>query len=332
MRTNLIRIVGVAALRAGTIAAALFFGISQASAQEYPQRPVTLVAPQAVGGAADLAARAFAHVAERYLGQPIRVVNTAGGAGVPGMMSVATAEADGYTLLAPMAPFAVSGPVFREENPYKTFDFDYLAILEEQPLVIAVPSSSNIADAQALVDELRSGDANLKIAVGSKISLATLVFRALSLDTGAGPEAMTAIPYKSGPDSVRGLLAGDVGAASINLSSINAALRSGDARLLMVSTANRNEAYPDAATAAELGLETVDGITLWIGLAGPKGLPDEVKAKWATVLDQVFSDPEYTDLVKQRGSAVANLVGADAVSTIKGQLETFETLKAALSN
>lgn len=332
MQRACIKTVVKSVLGAGAVAAALAFGASQASAQGYPERAVTLVAPQAVGGAADLAARAFAVVAEKYLGQPIRVVNTAGGAGVPGMMSVATAAPDGYTMLAPMAPFALSGPVFRAESPYQTFDFDYIAILEEQPLVLAVQSDSEITDAQMLVDSISSGSGELKVAVGSQISLATLVYRALVIDTGAPESATSAVPYRSGPDSVRGLLAGDVEAASINLSSINAALRSGDARLLMVTTAERNEAYPDAVTAKELGLQTVDGITLWIGLSGPKGLPEEVKEKWTEVVGQVFADPEYIKLVNQRGSEVANLSGADAIAEIEAQLQTFQTLKAALEN
>lgn len=297
-----------------------------AALADYPERPVTLVVPQAVGGAGDLAARAFAQIAEKYLGESIRIVNRDGGAGVPGTMSIKIEEPDGYNLLAPMAPFMLSGPVFRDDSPYKTFDFDYLAILEEQPLVLVTKSGSDYETTEALFDAMRSGE--IRTAVGAKISLANLAYLALLKDIGDAPAA--AIPYKSGPDSVRGLLAGDVVANMVNLSSASAALQSGDAKLMLVSTGIRNPAYSNVPTAVELNLPTLATITLWTGLAGPSGLPEEVHRKWADVVTQVVADPDYQRLVNQRGSEVVGLTGDALMGSLTEQLESFEALKSAL--
>jgi tripartite-type tricarboxylate transporter receptor subunit TctC len=303
-----------------------------AAAQAYPAKPITLVAPQAVGGAADLAARAFAVVASKHIGQPVRVVNKPGGAGVPGVMAVKTAGADGYTLLAAMSPFVVSAPVFRKSNPYKTFDLDYLAILEEQPLTLAVAKASPYKDAKAFLSAAKSTPSPIKIAVAAKIGLATLSFRAMAKDLGGGEGKFAPTPYKSGPAAARGLLAGDVQIASINLASINAALKSGDARLLMVTSDERNPAYPSVPTARELNLPSVDGITLWIGLAGPKGLPKSVHAKWEEALPKIFADPMYVDLLAKRGAEKAAKLGKATVQMVKGQLASYEKLKASLGD
>ncbi len=296
----------------------------------YPTKPVTLVAPQAVGGAADLAARAFAVVAEKYLGQPVRVVNKAGGGGVPGVMSVKTARADGYTMLATLSPFVLTGPVFRKNNPYKTMDFDYMAILEDQPLTLAVSKASRFSDARAFLDAARSSQAPIKIAVASRIGLATISYHALVKDLGLTAGELSPIPYKSGPAAARGLLAGDVDVASINLASINAALRSGDARLLMVTTPERNHSYPAVPTARELNLPTVDGITLWVGLLGPKGLPSEVVDTWQAVLPKIFADRDYRDLLARRGATLVGKLAPETLVTVNAQLASYEKLKTLL--
>ena len=311
---------------AASVMAVSALALPSAALADYPEKPVTLVVPQAVGGAGDLAARAFAQIAEKYLGESIRIVNRDGGAGVPGTMSIKIEEPDGYNLLAPMAPFMLSGPVFRDDSPYTTFDFDYLAILEEQPLVLVTKSGGDYETTEALLDAMRSGE--IRTAVGAKISLANLAYLALLKDIGDAPAA--AIPYKSGPDSVRGLLAGDVAANMVNLSSASAALQSGDAKLMLVSTGIRNHAYSNAPTAMELNLPTLATITLWTGLAGPSGLPEEVLQKWADVVTQVVADPDYQRLVNQRGSEVVGLTGDALMGSLITQLESFEALKSAL--
>ncbi len=313
-------------------AAVAMIGASQAQAADYPSKPITLISPKAAGGAADLAARAFAVTAEKYIGQPVRVVNKKGGAGVPGIMSVRSARADGYTLLAPLSPMMLTAPVFKKKNPYKTFDFTYLSVLEEQPITFAVRKDSPHKDIKSLLAAINSGGKTVKVGVASKIGLMTMAYYGLAHDLKADKKKLQPVPFKNGPAAARGLLAGDVDFASINLASINAALKSGDARLLMVSTAKRNFAYPEAPTASELNLPTVNGIALWIGLAGPKGLPKNVQAKWEEVLPKVLADPDYKALLAKRGASIVGTLPSNTKKYVEGQQGTFVTLKSNLTN
>lgn len=321
-----------ASIRKTLISAAMsVFVVASAQAEGYPTKSITLVSPKAAGGAADLAARAFAIIAERYIDQSIRVVNKPGGAGVPGMVEVKAAQPDGYTLLAPMSPMMLTAPIFKNQNPYDTFDFTYLSVLEDQPITFSVRNDSPHADIQSLLEAAQNGGTPLRVAVASKIGLATMAYHGLAHDLGLDETQLQPVPYKNGPSAARGLLAGDVDFASINLASISSALESGDARLLMVSTTERNNAYPDALTAAEAGLPTVSGISLWIGLVGPAGLTNEVIAKWQKVLPQVFADPDYAEFLSRRGAEIVGSLPDTTTEDVRGQLSTFETLKVILA-
>jgi len=317
-------------LLAGVVVTAI--GVAPTHAGNYPSKPITLVSPKAAGGAADLAARAFAVIAERYIGQPVRVVNKKGGAGVPGIMSVRDAKADGHTLLAALSPMMLTAPIFKKKNPYGTFDFTYISILEEQPITFAVAKNSPHKDIKSLLAAINKGDKPIKVGVASKIGLMTMAYHGLSHDLKASRTKLQPVPYKNGPSAARGLLAGDVDFASINLASINAALKSGDARLLMVTTSTRNFAHPNTPTAKENSLPTVNGIVLWTGVVGPKGLPKEVIDTWQAALPKIFADPDYKALLTKRGASLVGTLPSETEDIVKGQQGAFVTLKKNLGN
>jgi tripartite-type tricarboxylate transporter receptor subunit TctC len=304
-----------------------------AFADAYPTKPITLVSPKAAGGAADLSARAFATIAEKYIGQPIRVVNKPGGAGVPGVVEVMNSAPDGYTLMAGLSAMMVSAPVFKKNNPYSTSDFTYISILEDQPITFAVRSDSNFKDINDLLLAIKGGPKNpIKVAVASKIGLATIAANALAVDLGAGKTSLKNVPFKNGPSQAKGLLAGDVDFASVNLASINSALMSGDARLLMVTSNKRNETYSSAPTAKESGLNLTAGISLWVGLIGPKGLSKDVLNKWEETLPRIFADPEYQAMLAKRGATLWGSLPKKTPAIVEGQISSLTTLKTNLAN
>lgn len=317
-------------LIAGVAVAAL--GTVGAHAQGYPSKPITLISPKAAGGAADLAARAFAVVAERYVGQPIRVVNKPGGAGIPGIMSVRNGKPDGHLLMMALSPWMLTAPIFKKKNPYGVWDFSYISVLEEQPITFAVRKDSPYQDVKSLLAAINNGGKAVKVAVAGKIGLMTMAYHGLAHDLKADRSKLQSVPFKNGPAAARGLLAGDVDFASINLASINAAVQSGDARLLMVTTMKRNFAHPNVPTAGENNLPTVNGIALWAGLLGPKGLSKDVVDKWQAVIPKVLADPDYKKLLSKRGAALVGTLPDQTESFVRGQQGTFVTLKKNLGS
>ena len=312
--------------------AAVVFGTAGVQAQSYPSKPITLISPKAAGGAADLAARAFAVVAERYIGQPVRVVNKPGGAGIPGIMSVRNAKPDGHMLMTALSPWMLTAPIFKKKNPYGVWDFTYISILEEQPITFAVRKDSPHRDIKSLLASIGKGGKPTRVAVASKIGLMTMAYNGLAHDLKADRSKLQPVPFKNGPAAARALLAGDVDFASINLASINAALKSGDARLLMVTSEKRNFAHPSVPTAGESNLPTVNGIALWAGIMGPKGLPKEITDKWQAVIPKILADPDYKKLLTKRGAAMVGTLPDKTESYVRSQQGTYEALKKNLGS
>ena len=114
-----------------------------ASAQSYPDRPITVVVPFSAGGDADLAARNLAVVAQRTMGQSLIAVNRAGASGAIGSLAVRSAKPDGYTLLLGRVGSQVVLPALQEGLSYKWNDFTFLGLLEVNPVVCAVRSESS---------------------------------------------------------------------------------------------------------------------------------------------------------------------------------------------
>ena len=113
-------------------------------ADNYPSRPITLVIPYGPGGLADVSARILAGTLPGYIGQPILAVNKAGAAGVIASTFVKNSKPDGYTLLLARVGSQMGVPAMNKTIPYKWDDFTIIGMLETNPFVLVVPSSSSI--------------------------------------------------------------------------------------------------------------------------------------------------------------------------------------------
>jgi len=168
-----------------------------ALAQEYPERPITLVIPYGPGGAADLSARLIAGNAPSTLGQSILPVNKAGAAGVTGSNFVLNAKKDGYTLLSARVGSQMGVPAMNKTIPYNWDDFTVIGMTELNPFILTVSADSpyqTFADFEKAVKEgteLTYSSAG----VGTLLHIATAV---MADAMGADPDKLTHVPYKGG--------------------------------------------------------------------------------------------------------------------------------------
>ena len=135
---------------------------SIAPAAGYPDKPITIVVPYGTGGAADIACRTLAGTAQKYLGQPIMVVNKTGAGGATGSLFVNKSKADGYTLL--LARIGSQGIYPAQDLPTKLYewdDFTFLTILDENPYIFTVQNSSPYKTMQELADAIKANPARL---------------------------------------------------------------------------------------------------------------------------------------------------------------------------
>ena len=299
------------------------------AADEYPSRPITLVAPYGPGGASDLHARVVAGTATAYLKQAVLAVNKTGGAGVVGSNFVVRAKKDGYTLLSARVGSQAGVPAFNPSIPYKWDDFTFLGLTERNPFVLVVNGKSDVKTFKDFVAAVKSGKMSKysSAGVGTLLHLAALV---MADEIGIDPNKLIHIPYKGGGKARAAVVGGQVDFSFQNLSATIGALRAGQARALAVTTKKRFVAIPDVPTVGELGHPNMETIIGWSGIFGPPGLPKPVVDKWVSVLANLKKDKAFNKLIKNLGS-IPDVRGPEETKAyVKNQYETFKKVVAQI--
>lgn len=233
-----------------------------AHAQErFPAKPITIVVPQAAGGANDAIARVLGQKLSQQLGQSVVIDNRPGAGGNVGTAYVARAKPDGYTLLVQADSAQVINPWL-----YKSTGFDPVKDFEPvAPLAKANPGKYHIASA---------GNGTLNHLIGEMLGKA------------AGIE-LTHVPYKGSAAAATDVVGGQVPLSVQSLPSSIAFIKSGKLKVLGVVNEKRVAALPDAPTIGE----TLKGFgkTPWYGMFAPAGTPkaivDQLNAEVLKALD-----------------------------------------------
>lgn len=255
----------------------------------YPAKAITLVVPAAAGGGLDVSTR---HVAKRLsdtLGVPVLVENRPSVNLLIGTRLVASAAADGYTLLAISNTF-IGAAVFADAPGYDPFrDFIAISPTAQGPNLLLVNASSGITSVRELVEQAKKSGAN-KLAfgtagVGSSPHIAAALFA-----SSTGTEFLN-IPYKGAAPALVDLIGGRINFLFDSVSSAMPHVKAGTLRALAVTTARRSAVVPEIPTMAEaLNLPDYD-LPLFYGIAAPAKTPPEVVHMLHAALSRVASDP-----------------------------------------
>jgi tripartite-type tricarboxylate transporter receptor subunit TctC len=260
-----------------------------ARADEFPNRPITLVVPFAAGGSIDLLARLAAQGARAALGQPITVDNRGGAAGVIGAASVARAEPDGYTLLLASAAQVTIPPWI---NRVMTFDppkdFVPVAHLVDTPMVLVVVGKSSVTTVDDFVAEARANRGGLNYASTGVGTISHLVMETLKLAAGID---IVHVPYRGAAPALNDLYAGRVQGMFTSTASAAAMVESGKLRPLAVTTSNRSPLFPDVPTMAEAGWPAAE-VVVWSGIMAPAGTPRTVTRKLERAFIEAILAPD----------------------------------------
>ena len=257
-----------------------------AVAQDYPNRPVTLVVPFAAGGPGDIIARLVADAMRRSLGQEVIVVNAGGAGGTIGTARVAQAKPDGYTILLGHTGQATSVGLYKS-LPYDPVDsFETIGLVTEVPMTIVGKLDLAPNDLKSLVAYIRERPDQINYAhsgLGSVAHLCGLMF------TNATKTRMAFIPYKGGGEVTKDLLAGRIDVYCEPATGTTANIQAGKIKPYAVTTKRRVATLPAVPTTAEAGFPEI-GITTWYGLYAPKGTPAAAIDKLATALQAALKD------------------------------------------
>ncbi len=259
-------------------------------AQSYPNKPIRIVVTLPAGSSPDAMARFIGERLARELEQPVIVDNRPGASSIIGAQAVASAPADGYTLLYGLAPSISLNPHVFRKLPYKAADFVPIIHLLDVPFVLVVRADSPYRSAQELFQAAKAQPAKLSYASYGEGSPNHVAVLQVLNTVGA---TMTHIPYKDG--GLNDLIGGQVDASLEVTAMAIPQIQSGRLRPLLVAAHSRLEKLPDVPTLAEAGLGAP--LYSWNGLFAPAGTPPDVVGRLAAVMQDITARPDFRQKV-----------------------------------
>jgi tripartite-type tricarboxylate transporter receptor subunit TctC len=292
---------------------------------DYPSaKPVTLVVAYAAGGGTDAIARGFAAQLEKELGGRVIVDNRPGAAGNMGTEVVAKADPDGYTLLVGnQGPMVVNPHIFNmRHDPAEALD--PIAMIADAQLVVVVGPRLEVKTLPELVAKAKEQ----VLVYGSAGNASASHVATLLLGQSAGID-LKHVPYKGAGPAVNDLVGGHIDFMVTTVPSVIGLIESGTVTALAVTGAERFPGLPDVPTAIEAG---VPGYTAsaWYGILGPKGIPEEIRAKIAAATSATLQSPEFLSKLETDGAVPSDLVGPAFADFMAGErIRWGEVVKAA---
>ena len=241
---------------------------AQAQAQNWPNRPVKIIAPFAAGGAADTLGRIIADHLSTAFHQQFFVENRGGAGGMVGAQAGAAAEPDGYTLVISSIASNVISPVFNANAGYDGLrDFTHIAYLGGPPVVMIVHPSLGVTTYKDFVALARQRKEPLSFISPGTGSHGFLVGEYIARQENY---KVSHIPYKGAGPALTDLVAGHVKLGTMTFSSAAEQVRAGKVLALAVSTEKRIPNFPDIPTFREVGQDSGGGdVVLALGTGAP---------------------------------------------------------------
>jgi tripartite-type tricarboxylate transporter receptor subunit TctC len=289
---------GFQGLLAAAIAAAMLVaGASEAAAQDYPSRPITVIVPFPAGGGVDAIGRILAERLSVALGQQIVIENRGGAAGVIGTRAAARAPADGYTLaMATSGTTSINPSLYAEPGYDVARDFRPIGLIASTPIVVmsnpAFPAKT-IAELIALAKTSGRLDAGTP-PPGTENYLAAELFRTM---TGLD---VTIVTYKGTGPLTNDLLGGHVSIAFNTLAPALGNIEAGQLHAIAVAAGERSSLLPDVPTVSESGLPGFEAAVRY-GLLAPAGTPPAIVARLNKELQAITSSPDMAKRIAAQG-------------------------------
>jgi tripartite-type tricarboxylate transporter receptor subunit TctC len=273
-----------------TIALALVAGaiaVTQAQAQAFPSKPVTIVVPFAAGGPTDSLARAISDRMRAALGQTVVIENVTGAGGTIGVIRAARAPADGYTIsMGHLGTHVVNGAIY--PLPFDLInDFEPVGLLGSNPMLVV---SKNAIPAKNLTELIAWLKANQdKASFGTAGVGSGAHFSGVYLQSLIGTKIQY-VPYRGTGPALQDLVAGQIDVIVDQASNSLPQVQAGKIRAYAVTDTKRLAAAPDVPTVDEAGLPGFH-VSIWSALWVPKGTPKDVIGKLNAAVRDALADP-----------------------------------------
>ncbi|RJP71901.1 MAG: tripartite tricarboxylate transporter substrate binding protein [Comamonadaceae bacterium] len=267
----------------------LAMAATTATAQSWPSKPVRMIVPIGAGSAPDVIARIVGEKLAAAWGQGVVVDNRPGAGGIPGMSALARSVPDGYTIgFVPAAMGTITPLVFKTPQFNPDTDLSSVATVGISPLMLVVPASSGIQSVADLEKHAKAHPGKVNFAAPQLNSLPHL---AGEMASKAGGMGLFTVPYRTPPEAVAAVLAGDAMLTVDGVPSLLPHVKSGRLRAVGVTSSARLPGIDVPAVAETYpGYEAIG----WFQIVVPAGTPAAIVERINADVNRITASPEVT--------------------------------------
>lgn len=297
------------------------FGLSNAQAQNYPNRALTVVIPFSAGGTGDILTRAIAPALSAAFSQSVVIENRVGANGAIGEEFVARSKPDGYTIMITSTSIATNPSMMTMSyDPRKMFI--PVMLVTSVPLVLAVNPQVKAQTARDFIDLARRQSGRLNYSSWGNGSIGHFAGENLQITTQT---KMNHIPYKSTAQALNDTLAGQVDAMFPTLPLALQHIKAGKLKALGLTSASRSPLAPDIPTMAEAGFPGNE-IETWFGVFVPTGTDPAVVSRIYRTFQGVLAQPELKAKLEGQGFRVIASTGEELGKYLAAEIDLYGRL------
>jgi tripartite-type tricarboxylate transporter receptor subunit TctC len=290
-----------------------------AAAQDYPTRPIKIIAPFGAGGPGDVFSRQVAQFLPDVLKQPVVVEDRPGAASIIGADAAAKSAPDGYTLLTVSNTLTANETLFPNKPYVLTRDFVPVASFNYSELVMVVHPSVPANNLQEFIALAKAKPGQLNYAssgTGTPYHMAAELFKKM---TGTD---IVHVPHRASGDQRNAVLGGHLEMTFDAITTMAANVQAGQIRALGTSAATRSKVLPNVPTIAEAGVPGFDAV-IWLGLVAPAGTPKPIVDKLNAAVNQTIARPEIVTAWEKQGANPLSMTPAEFDAFLRKDIEKW---------
>jgi tripartite-type tricarboxylate transporter receptor subunit TctC len=303
-------------------------GAAAQTADDFPNRPIRIIVPQAAGSGVDLQARVLAQKMGELWGHQGVVENRPGANAIIGMEAGAKAAPDGYTLIyAPVSSVTTNAFIYKK-LPYDALrDFAPITQTTANPLGAVVNPASGIKSIKGLVEQAKANPGQINygsFGIGNMTHLMGVLL------SSAADIKMTHVPYRGQTPAITDVVSGQIPLAFTTTAGVTDLVETGKLNLLATFGEKRDEQFPNTPTPTEAGYPGVV-VVGWSGLLAPAGTPPQIISKLHSGMVRALAMPDVKDAILKQGSKAVSSSSPEAFARyIKSESAKFlPVIKAA---
>ncbi len=284
----------------------------------FPRGPIELIVPWAAGGGTDSVARFLGSELAEKLDTQVNVVNRTGGSGVVGHSAIAHGNPDGSTIGLITVEITMMHWQGLTDLTYK--DVTPVAQVNNDASGITVAKDSPWQNANDLIEAAKKDPGNLTASGTGRGGIWDLALKGMLIEAGEEPDLVQFVPSDGAAPALQELVAGGIDISTASLVENKTMIDAGKVKPIAVMAEERDPKYPDLETLKEQGIDFE--MSAWRGIAGPKGMDEDIVAELECNLDEIVHGSKYEDFMNKQGFGIEWKNADDFAQYLADQDET----------